>query len=62
MHHLSLEQLKRLESRPEWPDGWELHRIGPGVSAAVMHDDDGWFGQFTVSLLYEYLNYFYLGL
>ena len=62
MHHLSLEQLKRLESRPEWPDGWAIHSIGPGASAALMHDDDGWYGQFTLSMLYEYLNYFYIGL
>ncbi len=61
-HHLDVEKLKRLESRPEWPDGWELHRIGPGASVAVMHDEEGWYGQFTLMMLYEYLTYFYMGL
>ncbi len=63
MHHLSLEQLERVQGRPEWPDGWRIHRLGPGFSTAIMYDDqDGVYGQFTLGLAYEYLNYFYIGL
>ena len=62
LHHLDVTKLKRLESRPEWPDGWKLHRIGPGASVAVMHDDEGWYGQLTLMMLYEYLTYFTVGL
>jgi len=61
-HHLKKTQLERVSSRPEWPDGWELHRLGPGGEVAILHDDEGWYGQFTLQVLYEWLNYFYIGL
>ena len=39
-----------------------MHSVGPGFQAALMNDDAGWYGQFTLSMLYEYLSYFYMGL
>jgi len=62
MSHLSLVQHDRLPSRPEWPDGWAIHQIGPQGEFAVMHDDKGWFAQFGAGFQYWYQDYFYIGL
>lgn len=60
--HQSVSQLPRLESRPEWPDGFEFHSVGPAADVSVMSDDKGLFGTFFAGASYQYLSYFYLGL
>lgn len=58
----SVSQLPRLEARPEWPDGWRFHSIGPAADISVLADDNGTFASFLVGAQYQYLEYFYLGL
>ncbi|GEM_PF-6265592 len=60
--HLSTSQLPRLDSRPEWPDGWEFHSVGPAMDISVLTDDKGWFGSMFLGGQYQYLSYFYMGL
>ncbi len=61
--HLKTTQLKRLGSRPEWPDGWEFHQLGPSVDIAAMADEDGEvYGSLSLGARYQHLTYFYLGL
>lgn len=60
--HQSVSQLPRLESRPEWPDGFAFHSLGPAVDVSVLGDDKGVFGTFFAGAQYQYLSYFYLGL
>ncbi len=57
-----IEKHDRVTGRPEWPDGWTLHQLGPVGEVAVMHDEDGVFAQFGVGVKFRYLNYFYMGL
>lgn len=63
MQHLLSTQLERVASRPEWPDGWEIHQFGPAFDGALMYRDEGeFYGTFTLSGIYRYLTYFYMGL
>lgn len=63
LQHLSSKKAPRLASRPEWPDGWETHQLGPVFDAAVMREiQGGWYGTFTISAVYRYLAYFSMGL
>lgn len=49
-------------SRPDWRDTHSLHGVGPGLSVAVLADDDGWLADFTLSAQYLYITYFTIGL
>lgn len=60
--HLSVSEHPRLDSRPEWPDGFAFHSLGPAVDVSVLGDDKGVFGTFFAGAQYQYLSYFYLGL
>ena len=48
--------------RDEWPEGWQFHGLGPSLDVAVMHDDGGWYGLFTLGARYQFLTYFMMGL
>ena len=62
MSHLKVKQHPRVAARPEWPDGWDIHQIGPLGEVAVMYDERGVFAQFGVGFKYHWVNYYYFGL
>lgn len=62
LQYLHKEKIPKLSSRPEWPQGWKIHSMGPTVNIAVMNDDKGWFGQLFLGASYSYLTYFMIGL
>jgi hypothetical protein len=52
LRHLSMDS-ERYEGR----DAARIHRMGPVLSAAFMHDKEGWFGTFFLGLMYDYVAY-----
>jgi hypothetical protein len=62
--YLANLKTKRFEpkaSRPEWPEQWWFHGMGPALDIAVMKGE-GWYGHFTAAGRYQFISYFMMGL